>query len=222
MLAEFIATFALIFAGVGAIAVSTPLGGLQSLVGVALAHGLVLASMVTATAAISGGHVNPAVTLGALIAGQIKVWQAIGHVIAQVLGGIVGALLIGVCLPAGLLSRAGFGVPTPSAVTGAWTAVLIEFVLTFFLVFVVFGSAIDHRAPRVGGLFIGLTLVFGILVGGPLTGAALNPARFLGPSIAYATQLQDTWIYLLGPLAGGALAGLVWRFGFQVGQQAEA
>ena len=213
MIAEFIGTFTLIFAGVGAIAVTAPLGA-ASLVPVALAHGLALVVMITATAAISGGHLNPAVTFGALLGGKIQLPQAIGHWVAQVLGGMAGALVIWAFLPAGVLAKAGYGVPAPGAGVGSVTAVFIELVLTFFLVFVVFGSAIDDRAPKVGGLFIGLTVAMDILVGGPLTGAAMNPARFLGPAIVYATDLQYTWIYLLGPLLGGGLAGLIWRFVF--------
>ena len=213
MIAEFIGTFTLIFAGVGAIAVTAPLGA-ASLVPVALAHGLALVVMITATAAISGGHLNPAVTFGALLGGKIQLPQAIGHWVAQVLGGMAGALVIFAFLPAGMLAKAGYGVPAPGAGVGSVTAVFIELVLTFFLVFVVFGSAIDDRAPKVGGLFIGLTVAMDILVGGPLTGAAMNPARFLGPAIVYATDLQYTWIYLLGPLLGGGLAGLIWRFVF--------
>ena len=213
MIAEFIGTFTLIFAGVGAIAVTAPLGA-ASLVPVALAHGLALVVMITATAAISGGHLNPAVTFGALLGGKIRLPQAIGHWVAQVLGGMAGALVIAAFLPAGVLTNAGYGVPAPGTGVGSLTAVFIELVLTFFLVFVVFGSAIDDRAPKVGGLFIGLTVAMDILVGGPLTGAAMNPARFLGPAIVYATDLQYTWIYLLGPLLGGGLAGLIWRFVF--------
>jgi MIP family channel proteins len=213
LVAEFIATFALVFVGVGAIVVSSPVGR-AALVGVALAHGLVLATMVTATAAISGGHVNPAVTFGALIGGRIRFGKAVGYWIAQILGAIAGAAVIGALLPAGQLAQAGFGEPLPAAGVSPLVATGIEFVLTFFLVFVVFGSAIDERAPKVGGLFIGLTLAAGILVGGPLTGAALNPARFLGPAIVNLSHLQDTWIYLVGPLLGGAVAGLVWRYVF--------
>jgi aquaporin Z len=121
-----------------------------------------------------------------------------------------------------MLAKAGYGVPAPGAGVGSLTAVFIELVLTFFLVFVVFGSAIDDRAPKVGGLFIGLTVAMDILVGGPLTGAAMNPARFLGPAIVYATDLQYTWIYLLGPLLGGGLAGVLWRYVFLARQPARA
>jgi aquaporin TIP len=215
LLAEFIGIFTLVFAGVGTIAVTSHMGALPSLVAVALAHGLALAVMVSATAAISGGHLNPAVTIGALVGGRICLEQAIGHWVAQVLGAIAAAALIAVCVPATLLAGSGFGIPAPGAGIGIAAAFLTELVLTFFLVFVVYGTAIDPRAPRVGGLFIGLTLTMGILVGGPISGAALNPARFLGPAIVNASQLQYTWLYVIAGLLGGILAGLVWRYAFR-------
>ena len=211
MVAEFVGVFALVFVGVGAITVTYRLGTL-SLVAVALAHGLILATMVTAAAGVSGGHINPAVTFGALVGGRIQLGQAVGHWIAQILGGIAGAAVVGAVLPAPALALAGYGVPLPAAGMSPWVALVVEFVLTFFLVFVVFGTAMDERAPKVGGLFIGLTLAACILIGGPLTGAALNPARWLGPAIVNASHLQDFWIYLGGELLAGAAAGLVWRF----------
>jgi aquaporin TIP len=215
LLAEFIGIFTLVFAGVGTIAVTSHMGALPSLVAVALAHGLALAVMVSATAAISGGHLNPAVTIGALVGGRISLEQAIGHWTAQVLGAIAAAAVIAVCVPATLLAGSGFGIPAPGPGITTGAAFLTELILTFFLVFVVYGTAIDPRAPRVGGLFIGLTLVMGILVGGPISGAALNPARFLGPAIVNASQLQYTWLYVIAGLLGGILAGLVWRYAFR-------
>jgi aquaporin Z len=172
--------------------------------------------------AISGGHLNPAVTIGALVAGKIKFIQAIGHWIAQIAGGVVGALLALAVVPISMLARAGYGVPVPAFGVSTLEAFAIELILTFFLVFVVFGTAIDSRAPKVGGLFIGLTLTMGILAAGPLTGGALNPARFLGPALLFARDLQYTWVYLVGELVGGVLAGVVWRFMLLARQPAEA
>jgi glycerol uptake facilitator-like aquaporin len=95
-------------------------------------------------------------------------------------------------------------------------ALILELVLTFFLMFVIYGTAMDARAPSMAGLFIGLTVTLDILVGGPLTGAAMNPARFLGPALVNLSQLQFTWIYLIGPGVGAVLAGLLWRFFLEV------
>jgi aquaporin Z len=210
--AEFVGTFALIFVGVGAIAVAGAAAGEAGLLGVALAHGLTLAVMISATAAISGGHLNPAVTFGARLAGKISTRGALAYWAAQLAGGLAGAALIELVIPVSELRATGWGVPAPGSGIPLGSALLAEAILTFFLVFVVFGTAIDRRAPKVGGLFIGLTVALDILVGGPISGAAMNPARFLGPALVFGSQLQFTWLYLVGPLAGGAIAGLVWRY----------
>jgi aquaporin Z len=211
LVAEFVGTFALIFVGVGAIAVTTADKRGPDLVAVALAHGLTIAVMVSATAAISGGHLNPAVTLGALVSGRIGIVGAAGYWVAQVLGGVGGALVIAITVPANQLRAAQYGIPSPGPGITLTEALILELVLTFFLMFVIFGTAMDARAPKLGGLLIGFTITLDILVGGPLTGAAMNPARFLGPALVNLSQLQYTWIYLIGPGAGAVLAALLWR-----------
>lgn len=203
--AEFIGTFALIFVGVGAI-YNNP-----GLLGVALAHGLTIAVMVSATGAISGGHLNPAVTFGLLIGGQITLKNTIAYWIAQLGGGAAaGFLLIGLL---GDTSQTGTqivakGTPDLAGISMG-TGIVIETVLTFFLVFVVYGSAVDSRAPRIGGLAIGLTVALDILFGGPLTGAAMNPARTFGPALASGHWTNHA-VYWIGPLLGGGLAGLIY------------
>ncbi len=209
LVAEFIGTFALIFVGVGSIAVDTLLGGKSGLVGIALAHGLTIAVMVSATAAISGGHLNPAVTVGALVARKVDLRTAAFYIIAQCLGAVVAALLLEVAMPVATLTAAGFGIPALGANITPVQGVATEAVLTFFLMFSVYGTAIDRRAPKVGGLFIGLTVTLDILMGGPITGAAMNPARHLGPALV-GGSLQNTWLYWVGPLLGAALAALVY------------
>lgn len=208
LIAEFIGTFTLIFIGVMAIA-----HGSGGLVGVALAHGLAIAVMVSATAAISGGHLNPAVTLGALVGGKIKPVAALGYLAAQCAGAIVAALAVKLAVPADMLIANGPGVPVPGPGVSLASVIAIEAILTFFLVFVVFGTAVDARAPKVGGLFIGLTVALDILAGGPLTGAAMNPARHLGPALllgdasTIAANLGRVWVYWVGPVLGGVAAG---------------
>lgn len=205
LIAEFIGTFTLIFVGVGAIA-----NAQNNLTGIALAHGLAIAVMVSATAAVSGGHLNPAVTIGLLTAGKIDILNAIGYVIAQCLGGISAAFLIKLCMPAALLSAVNMGTPAPGAGISTTMALITEIILTFFLVFVVYGTGVDKRAPKVGGLFIGLTVALDILIGGPISGAAMNPARHLGPALlGGGTEL--IWLYWLGPVTGGILAALVYK-----------
>ena len=208
--AEFIGTFALIFVGVGAIVADHASHGESGLVGVALAHGLTIAVMVTATAAVSGGHLNPAVTIGLLSVRKIEPANAAGYVAAQCLGAIVAAAALRGLLPDGMLADVRMGTPVLSSGTTELEGTLLEMILTFFLAFVVFGTAIDARAPKLGGLCIGLTVALDILIGGPFTGAAMNPARHLGPALL-GGGLGQTWLYWLGPVAGGVLAAQVYH-----------
>ena len=210
LVAEFIGTFTLIFIGVGAIAADYMSGGKLGLTGIALAHGLAIAVMVSATAAVSGGHLNPAVTIGLWAAKKIEVSEACGYVIAQCLGGLTAAFLIKYAVPAEALSMVGMGTPAPGAGISSSAALLTEIVLTFFLVFVVYGTAVDKRAPKVGGLFIGLTVALDILMGGPISGAAMNPARHLGPALL-GGGTENIWLYWLGPVVGGVLAAVVYK-----------
>lgn len=210
LVAEFIGTFTLIFIGVGAIAADQLSGGKLGLTGIALAHGLAIAVMVSATAAVSGGHLNPAVTLGLLATRKIDVPNALGYVAAQCLGAIAAAFSIKQCVPAYTLAAVGMGTPALGNGIAPAMGLLTEIILTFFLVFVVYGTAVDHRAPKVGGLFIGLTVGLDILMGGPISGAAMNPARHLGPALL-GGGLQNIWIYWIGPIWGGVLAALVYK-----------
>src|SRR5690606_20925880 len=162
-------------------------------------------------AAVSGGHLNPAVSFGLWLARKLPLSALIGYVIAQVLGALVATAMILAALPE-QVRAVSLGTPALASGVGSGSALLLEAVLTFFLVFTVYGTAVDRRAPRVGGLFIGLSVTMGILVAGPVTGGALNPARHLGPAlVAGGDFLAQAWIYWLGPLAGGALAALVYR-----------
>ena len=159
LVAEFIGTFALIFIGAGALAINE--GGL---VGVALAHGLVIVTFAYAYGHISGTHINPAVTLGLLIAGEIQFIAAIGYWIAQFLGGILGAVLLNVLLP----NPGDLGVTILSDGVGVGQGLVVEIVLTFFLVNTIFNTAVNGKAGNFAGLAIGLTLVLCILMGGSL------------------------------------------------------
>src|SRR5436309_14775401 len=203
LLAEFVGTFALIFVGIGAIKTAG-----HDVLGVALAHGLTIGAFVCATLHISGGNFNPAVTFGLLVGGHTTLPNAVRYWIAQLLGGFVAALI---CL--GLFGHDVVVTGTPQLainLTGL-QGILVEAILTFFLVFVVHGTAVDERGPRyVAGLVIGSTITLDILFGGPLTGAAMNPARVFGPAVA-ANFWHDHYVYWIGPLIGGALGGLVYR-----------
>src|SRR3989338_2095560 len=209
LIAEFIGTFTLIFIGVGAIAGNYINGGQTGLTGIALAHGLAIAVMVSATAAVSGGHLNPAVTIGLLCANKINIATAINYVAAQCLGGMPAAALLKICLPAAALTAVNMGTPALASGITVTMGLITEMILTFFLVFVVYGTAVDKRAPQMGGLFIGLTISLGILMGGPITGAAMNPARHLGPALV-AGEFSNIWLYWLGPVIGGILAAVTY------------
>jgi MIP family channel proteins len=210
LVAELIGTFALIFIGAGSVALSC------HLVGVALAHGLVVVGFAYAYGHISGAHINPAVTLGVWVAGKIDAARAAAYIAVQLAGGVLGALALRWVLGG---TASGLGVTrlaqnldlhgSPYTATPA-VGLFVEALLTFFLVNAVLNAGISGKATIPGGLAIGLTLTFCILMGGPLTGASLNPARTLGPAVATGSY-DDLWLYFAGPAAGGLVAGVLYR-----------
>jgi MIP family channel proteins len=210
LVAELIGTFALIFFGAGSVALS------NQLVGIALAHGLVVVGFAYAYGHISGAHINPAVTLGVWAAGKIDAVRAGAYVAVQLAGGILGALALRWVLGG---TATGLGVTrlaqnldlhgTPYTVTPA-VGFFVEVLITFFLANAVMNAGISGKATIPGGLAIGLTLTFCILMAGPLTGASANPARTLGPAVATGVY-DDLWLYFAGPAVGGLAAGLLYR-----------
>ena len=208
--AEFLGTFVLCFIGAGSICADALTGGKLGMVGIALAHGLALSVAITALGHVSGGHFNPAVTFGFLITGRLPAPRAAGYVIAQLLGAFVGGLLVVAAFSPDVRHAVFSGVPTPAAGVSTGKALWIEAVLTFLLVLSVWGTAVDARAPRLGGFGIGLTVAFDILMGGALTGASMNPARTFGPALA-AGVWDGHWIYWVGPLLGGGAAALLYH-----------
>jgi len=211
-IAEFVGTFTLVFIGVGAIAADYITGGAAGLTGIALAHGLAIATMVAAIGSISGGHLNPAITIGLLIARKINLPNAIGYIVSQCLAAIVAVALVKLCLPPEVLLDINYGTPAVSDAPEITTkmALITEIILTFILMFVIYGSAVDRRGPKMGGLFIGLAVTLGIMMGGPISGAAMNPARHLGPALL-GGGMQDTWIYWVGPILGSVIAALTYK-----------
>jgi aquaporin TIP len=209
--AEFIGTFTLVFIGCGAI-----LAGLgyqdPSLVGVALAHGLAIAVMVSAVGHISGGHFNPAITLGFLITRRLNPVLAGVYWLAQFSGALVAALLVNWIFPEELVNAGKLGTPQLAGSIASFPGLIVEVILTFFLVWVVFATAADPRGTfkSIAGLAIGLTITFDVLAGGRLTGAAMNPARAFGPELVQGVW-TDWWVYWVGPLIGGGLAALVYE-----------
>jgi MIP family channel proteins len=209
--AEFVGTFALVFIGVGSVAAKYYPDANYGIYGIATAHAIVLAVMVTATMAISGGHLNPAITVGLLVARRTTGRTAVAYIVAQLIGGVVGALLIKAIFPLGVTRPISLGTPMLANNVQIGQAIALEAVLTFFLVSAVFGTCVNPEAPKVGGFAIGLVLWFDIIVGGPLTGAAMNPARAFGPALVAGEWVAHI-VYWIGPLLGGIVAALLWEY----------
>jgi MIP family channel proteins len=210
--AEFIGTFALVFVGGAAIMIAKDTNSPAGLLGIALAHGLILAVMVSALMRISG-HFNPAVTLGFVAARRIDIPMAGVYILAQIIGAILAAYVLKWTFPFALFEATrGGGQAVALQVTGG-QAFLLEFIATFFLVIVVFGTAVDPRAPRVGGLAIGLVVTADILAIGPLTGGSMNPARSFGPAVASGI-FEAQSIFWAAPIAGGIAAALLYEYLF--------
>lgn len=208
-LAEFIGTFVFFFIGAGAIVTDSYTHGAVGLLGVALAHGLILSIMVSAFGAISGGHFNPAVTVGLWVARKTDRPTVVLYILAQLAGGVLAGLLLRTIYPVSVWAPVHLGTPAVAAGVAPLTAVLLEAVMTFFLMLAVLGTAVDPMAPKIGGFGIGLTVLVDILVGGPLTGAAMNPARVFGPGFA-AGFWENHWVYWVGPLLGSSVAGWIY------------
>jgi len=210
LIAEFIGTFCFVFIGIGSIVADYWSSGKLGMTGIALAHGLAIGVMASATAAISGGHLNPAVTISLWSAKKIDTLNAIGYIVVQFLGAICAALLIKLAVPTDALNFVSLGIPALGYGITPMMGLITEAVLTFILVFVIYGTAVDARAPKVGGLFIGLAITLDILMGGPISGAAMNPARYIGPAVA-SLNFQHAWIYFVGPIVGGVLAAQIYK-----------
>src|SRR6476646_2369010 len=207
-IAEFIGTFALVFIGGGAIITSPMLQVQAAVLNIAFAHGLILALLVTATMRISG-HLNPAVTAGFLVTRRIEPMMAVVYWIAQFLGATIAAYALKGLYPATIAMATRLGGQSISNDITLTQAIILEAIATFFLVFVVFGTAVDPRAPKVGGFAIGLTVTADILAIGPLTGASMNPARSFGPAVVSGI-FEAQSIYWVGPILGSVAAALLY------------
>jgi aquaporin Z len=212
---EFLGPFALCFMGIGAIIQTQG----NDLVAIALAHGLGIGLIVAAGAHVSGGVLNPALTLGLWAARRMDTAKAVVYIVAQCLGGIAacGALTlvyrdvdrnaVNLGLPA-----IGHAIRDPTFELSAGNALVMEFILTFFLMFVVFGTAIDGGSvgKAIAPLAIGLTITMDIFAGGAVSGAAMNPARWIGPAVVQG-DFGDFWIWIVGPVLGAVVAALVYN-----------
>eukprot|EP00268_Persea_americana_P047406 TRINITY_DN4938_c0_g1_i1.p1 TRINITY_DN4938_c0_g1~~TRINITY_DN4938_c0_g1_i1.p1 ORF type:complete len:235 (+),score=23.55 TRINITY_DN4938_c0_g1_i1:431-1135(+) len=209
---EFISTLIFVFAGEGSLLALDKIGqdtsSASGLVAVAMAHAFALFVAVALAANISGGHVNPAVTFGALLGGRISLLRSVYYWVAQLLGAVITSILLR--LTTAGMRPLGFTVAHGVAV---WNALIFEIVMTFGLVYVVYATAIDPKRGSLGTiapLAIGFIVGANILAGGPFDGASMNPARAFGPALL-GWRWRDHWIYWVGPLIGGGLAGLIYE-----------
>ena len=199
--AEVVGTFALTFIGAGAAAIS------GNLVAIAFAHGLVVLAFAFAYGHHSGTHINPAVSFGLWIAGEMEFGKTVVYWIAQVIGGVIGGAALYWTLGG---AESGLGATVLAENVSPAQGLVLEAVLTFFLVNTIMNTAVSGKAGNLAPIPIGLTLVFCILMGGPLTGASLNPARTLGPAL-FSGTMDLFWLYLVGTFIGAAVAGLLYR-----------
>lgn len=215
--AEFIGTMVLVLFGCGSAALSGGIDGSLGTLGIAFAFGLSIVAMAYVIGGISGCHINPAVSLGMLLSKRMSGKDFVGYVICQILGGIVGiAILVLIVTQSNLggtaatgLGANGFGDASYVGL-GMGGAFVVEVVLTFVFVFTILGVTSSDKFGRVAGLVIGLTLAFVHIMGIPLTGTSVNPARSLAPAIFMGGEaLSQVWLFIVAPLIGGALAALV-------------
>lgn len=207
-IAEFIGTFALVFAGCGAIAVSERFPESIASSSIPLVFGLVIATMIYATGHISGAHFNPAVTLAFAVARRFPFRDVCVYWFAQFSGSLAASALLWTLLPEGL----GWGATVPAPDLTLWQAACWELLLTFFLMFVIIAVATDTRAVgTMAGVAIGATVCFTAILGGPLSGAALNPARSFGPNL-FENEMGIYWLYLFPPILGAVIAAKAYEY----------
>jgi MIP family channel proteins len=206
LLAEFIGTFVLIFAGTGAVMVNTLSNGAITHLGISIIFGAVVTALIYSLGHISGAHFNPAVTLAFWSGGFFRRSLVLPYIVAQVLGAIAASSLLRISL--GMVGNLGATIPR----NGDWLqALILETVLTFILMLVIFGSGLDRRAPiGFAGIAIGLTVALEAACMGPMTGASMNPARSIAPALV-GGNWQHHWIYWIAPIAGAQLAMVTYR-----------
>ncbi len=216
LFAEFLGTFALTFVAIGATAANEMSDGALGLTGIALAIGLTITVMVASTINISGGHINPAVTISLLACGKINFPGAVTYIVSQCLGAILAAFLVKFVFPADILTSIQMGVNSINSAAGVTVSMglVAEIILTFFLVIVVFLTAVDKGGTKMAPLYIGGVVALDIMAGGPVSSAAMNPARYLGPALL-GGGLEQFWIFWVGPITGGLLALVSYKFIFE-------
>jgi len=225
-LAEFIGTCSLVLFGCGSAVIAGnmavgPAG--IGLLGISIAFGFAVVAMAYAIGGISGCHINPAVTIGVLTAGKMEVKDAVGYIVAQCLGAILGAAILYLIA----VGKPGYAMPEWGLGANGWgagylgeystlSALVIEFVMTLLFIFVILATTSKFGNGVMAGLAIGVTLMLIHLVTIPVTGTSVNPARSLGPAIfSGGKALSQLWLFFVAPIAGAVVAALIWKFGFE-------
>jgi len=221
LIAEMIGPFALVLIGAGSIMTAYTQGfsAGETIVAVALAHGLAIGLMIAAAGHISGGHYNPAVTIGMFIGGRIGLLKGVAYVAAQLIGAVLAAMALKIIFDDDIADATNLGLPAinyagdlDGLIVGRRNGFAIEAIMTFFLVYVIHGTAVDSRgANAIAPLAIGLTITMDILLAGPLTGAAMNPARYFGPAVVQG-EWKDVWLYWAAPITGGIIAAILYNY----------
>ncbi|AWT60574.1 MAG: Aquaporin Z [Candidatus Moanabacter tarae] len=208
-IAELAGAFTLSFVGAGSIIVDSYTGGEIGLIGIALAHGLAVAVAVSSTINISGGQINPAITIGLVIIGKEKVPQALANIFSQLLGALIAGILLKGLFPAEAAAAVKLGTPVLGEGVTQGKGILLEVIATLLLAMAAYGTIVGKQAPkRIAGLGVGMTVTFLILAIGPLTGACMNPCRHFGTAIM-SGYLDNIWVFWAGPIIGSVLGFLI-------------
>lgn len=208
--AEMLGTGFLVFFGCGAIIIDNYPGARFNVFGIAMIHALILSLAISMTMGISGGHVNPAVTIGMLIIKRIAPVEAFVYIASQLVGALVAALMVRTFLPDNVGRLVAYGTPVINNYLTFGNAVAIEAIITFLLMSAVMGTMVATNAPKIGGFGVGLTLIPSVMIAGVLTGAAANPARAFGPAVI-SGKFTAQAVWWIGPILGAVLAALLWE-----------
>lgn len=220
IVAEFLGTFFFVFVGTGAVMAVGGAGNTGALVAIALAHGIGILTAVAMTANLSGGHINPAVTLAMMVTKNIKAPLGVAYIVAQFAAAALGSLLLKLCMPDVLEGQAPFlGAHNIAEGMASSEGLLMEIILTAFLVAVIFNTAVSRKGWGLNApIAIGLAVTAIHFVAVPFTGASVNPARSFGPALV-ANEWDNFWVYIVGPSAGGLLVAAFWLFFKDMGNE---
>lgn len=202
---EFIGTFALVFCGTGAVIVNSLSNGSLGLVGVSMVFGIVITAMIYVFGGISGAHINPTVTIALAVGKLMPKNEVVGYVLAQILGAFLASGLLYFVFP----EAKTLGETLPNG--GILPSIILEIVLTFFLMLIILGIASKKEYSHLAGIIIGVFVIGAILIAGPISGGSFNPARSITPAII-SGNFDSLWIYITAPITGSVFAMFLWSF----------